>query len=204
MYDAVCNDTRGLIRANVSSINEVWNVEVVLHGHRQRWNFPYNLGLYHPCISSSSTYMWSRWPSTEFATEIDKIHLPALKKRVVQSLLFSDVSVFFQILSAMRFDILRFPYQIWPHFFSFEVWGSHNSVAQDASFVGWCSLLLGKWVLILLVMPDYEELSECQETLTQTLLYQKNWTSGLLMFLRGTAYHCLFVLQVSELRYLLT
>jgi len=56
--------------------------------------------------------MWSRWPSTEFATEIDKIHLPALKKRVVQSLLFSDVSVFFQILSAMRFDILRFPYQI--------------------------------------------------------------------------------------------
>ena len=36
MCVAVCNDMRGLIHANVSSINEVWKVEVVLHGHRQR------------------------------------------------------------------------------------------------------------------------------------------------------------------------
>jgi hypothetical protein len=36
MCDAMCNDARGLISDNFSSINEVWKVEVVLHGHRQR------------------------------------------------------------------------------------------------------------------------------------------------------------------------
>jgi hypothetical protein len=39
--------------------------------------------------------MWLRWPDTEFATEIGvKIHLPALKKQVVQRFLFSDITVF--------------------------------------------------------------------------------------------------------------
>ena len=50
MCDAVCNDVSVLIHASASSVNEVWRVEAVLHGHRQRLDFPYNLGLYHPYI----------------------------------------------------------------------------------------------------------------------------------------------------------
>jgi hypothetical protein len=73
----------------------------------------------HALYYSSSTYMWSRWPSTEFATEIVvKIHLPALLKQLVKVpysqilLCFPRLKIWLPILSAMRFDILRFPYQI--------------------------------------------------------------------------------------------